>query len=119
MADQAEYHASDPEHRARVVAGIRALADLIETDLDLPVPASVSAQYSLAGDLDDGQRQFVREIAAHLGITVDGGPDSYTINNAAYATVQHLVASSGLYEQWFRVAYVVHGSRDDEAGEQA
>jgi hypothetical protein len=111
-----------PDHRARVVAGIRALADLIETNTDLPVPDSVGAQHSISGDLDDDGRQLVRDAAAALG--VEPRIKEYL------ATTRHVVAQNDwdTGQQYFYISYVVHGSRPEpsadaeaeaQAGEQA
>jgi hypothetical protein len=103
-----------PRRRAEVVAGIRALADLIETNLDLPVPNSVRAQHSIRGDLTDEGRDLIRAAAQTLG--VDPRMDETS------ATAELEVAHAFSWEDGsFWVSYIVHGSRRalPEGGEQA
>lgn len=102
-----------PDHRASVVAGIRALADFIETRTDLPVPDGATAQYS---ELDRSKvEQVVRQVAAALGIE----PHLHSTNNGI--SIDHTIAEHG-FPDYFQVKYTVYGflpTADDEAGEQA
>jgi hypothetical protein len=104
---------SEDEHRAAVVAGIRALADLIETNTSLPVPSNVTAQYSIMGDLDEQGRQLVRDAAAQLGIEPE--------MTAYRATAHFSVASNKPPAAYFRVDYIVFGNKPEpeqaEAGD--
>lgn len=108
-----------PERRAEVVAGIRALADLIENDLAVPVPNFVGAQFSLLGNLTDEGRQLVRDVADHLGL----GPASYPGEEGTFevtadkARLGVSVARGYTCEDGsFRVTYVVHGTREKSGG---
>lgn len=101
--------AFDTAHRARVVAGIRALADLVEARTDLPVPQSVTAQYSILDSLDDAGRRFVLEAAAALGEEPDDNDDTRV-------SVRHEVARSQADQPLFYVTFTVHGVVRDEQG---
>ena len=102
---------TEEERRAKVVAGIRALADLIESDTQLPAPHAVHAQHSILGDLDAAGEQLVRDVAEHLGITQQGyAPHkSYMEIDDRTAFATHLL-STGSWD--IRIDYTVHGSRD-------
>jgi hypothetical protein len=91
-----------PEHRAAVVAGIRALADFIEQHTDLPVPQGVNAQYSVLGE--SPYVEIVRDAARVLGVEPLIDDDS--------ASVHHVLASGGYPSPppYFRVTYTVHGN---------
>jgi hypothetical protein len=108
---------NSPEHRAAVVAGIRALADLIESNPDAPVPNSVVAQHSILVGTNSDKEAIVREVAAALKSTA-------TIDLRS-AAMHHGIANGGYPHNslpYFRVEYVVHGAlaaADAEAGEQA
>lgn len=95
------------EHRARVVAGIRALADLIEANTNLPVPDGMSAQYSLPGDLDDAGRQLVRDAAGALGIEPQ--------LEECRAITRYVVAENDWKtgQPYFSISYTVHGNRPE------
>lgn len=99
---------TDLEHRAAVVAQVRALADWIEQRTDLPVPTSISAQHSLPS-LDPTNEDVVRAAAEALGVE----PDIY--ETAALA--RYAISTYPL-----RLDYVVHGflpTSDDEQSEVA
>ncbi|MET0423616.1 MAG: hypothetical protein ABW046_07070 [Actinoplanes sp.] len=104
---------TDAEHRAAVVAGIRALADLIESNPDVPVPNSVVGQHSIIVGTDGDKEATVVETAAtlHAELEID----------ADVAVLHHYVAQGGYPHNnlpYFRVEYVVHGKLDGtEAGE--
>jgi hypothetical protein len=100
-----------PQRRAEVVASIRALADLIETNTDLPVPQSVDAQYSIFGDLTDEGRDLVYATARALGVEARIDDDIAT----AHLEVAHEYSRA---DGPFIVRYVIHGSRR-QGGEQA
>lgn len=87
--------AGDAEHRAAVVAGIRALADLIEQNTDLPVPASISAQHSAADGSDDHMVAQAREFAERRGQRI--------LVHGETVQVHSEVASSTHPEPYFRV----------------
>lgn len=104
-----------PERRAAVVAGVRALADLIETT-DVPVPDTLDAQYSILADLDlaDLDQEgidLVRAVAARLGV------EPKVTDNVA--TARKVVVEGGYRSTdpalrnmpWFRVSYVIHASK--------
>jgi hypothetical protein len=103
-----------PQRRAEVVAGIRALADLIETNLDLPVPNSVRAQYSILGDLTDEGRDLIRAVAQALGV------EPRIDETSATAGVE-LAHAFSWEDGSFWVSYIAHGSRRNlpQGGEQA
>jgi hypothetical protein len=92
------------EHRAALVAGLRALARFLEDRPDIPCPFSVRAQHSVIAPYDDGYRQvpmsadakaaYVRQIAARF-------PELPDINDTA-ATFEHPFGGE--------VAYVVHAN---------
>lgn len=96
--------AQEDEHRAAVVAGIRALADLIESNPNLPVPDSVNAQHSPLGHTAEVRIAITRDAAAQLGveatITDETSDATLTIAKGGY--------KAGL--PWFTVDYTVHGS---------
>jgi len=57
------------EKRTRVVAALRALATFIEDNPQLPVPNSVSAQYSYLDNADRSTRlALVAAAAEHMGV---------------------------------------------------
>jgi hypothetical protein len=114
--------AAEAERRAAVVAGIRALADLIEFDTSLPVPNSVRAQHSITRDIgNDDTLRVVRGVAAHLGIeAAEAWNNTYLRVDDDSASVQLSIASGYTAEQGsFSVSYVVHGALSTEGGEQA
>lgn len=92
------------EHRAAVVAGIRALANLIESNPNLPVPDSVHAQHSPLGHTAEDRIAITRAAATQLGveatITDETSDATLTIAKGGY--------NAGL--PWFTVNYTVHGS---------
>jgi hypothetical protein len=116
MTDQAtETIETTDARRTAVVAAIRALADLIEAHPDLPVPNSVHAQHSICDDLDDNGRDFIRAVAAKLGLGErEPGVDSYLRLDDDSASARYQVAEGYSPElgSW-RVAYVVHGAVRD------
>lgn len=63
---------TDPtDDRAALVAGLRGLADFLETHRDVPVPESYHAQqitFLPSGDTDDEQRAEVDAFAVALGV---------------------------------------------------
>jgi hypothetical protein len=111
MTDQIRL--GSPERRAEVVAGIRALADLLEQDSTLPLPQSVSAQFSLLGErITDAGRQLVRDTAAHLSIGLNEEPHRIS---ATKILAHGYRAEDGSFHVW----YVLHGSeKSAEGGEQ-
>lgn len=107
---------NSPEYRAAVVAGIRALADLIESRTDLPVPNHVGGQYTVLPLRGPDTERIVREVAANLGVDTEVGE---TFTSATLA-----IAKGGWQTglPWFSVDYVVHGglpTTDAEGGEQS
>lgn len=100
-----------PEHRAAVVASIRALADFVEQRTDLPVPDGVYAQHSILGGTDEDKTAIVMESAAVMGV------QPQTPSAAIYACT--VVAVSSYLD---RAEYTVHGrltGQVAEGGEQA
>lgn len=65
--------APTPAERARMIAGLRELADLLEANPGLPLDAYpellVHASHAGAGDDDGAQRALVDRAAAILGVT--------------------------------------------------
>jgi hypothetical protein len=102
-----------PEYRAAVVAGIRALADLIERNLDVPVPNSVRAQHSILSGTAQDKTDLVSQTAAVLAVDadIDGNGATGRLNVAQGGHPTPL--------SWFSVEYVIHGNLHDKAGEQA
>lgn len=109
----AQQNTGSPERRAEVVAGIRALADLIETNLDLPVPQSISAQHSIIGDLTSEGIALIRSAAGTLGVEPKIEPGR--------ATAQRTIAEGGNWRDLiFFVRYTVFGSTEQaDGGEQS
>lgn len=101
---------NSPEHRAAVVAGIRALADFVESRTDLPVPHSVAAQHSFPGRLDQGGVSHARELAARLGVEPD------ISDTSIHARTE--IASGGYLTNlpYFRVTFTLHGFLAGEDG---
>ncbi|MQA86725.1 MAG: hypothetical protein GEV03_19370 [Streptosporangiales bacterium] len=62
-----------PGHHARLVAGLRALADFLETRPELPAPLTVDATVFVSEDADEAMRAEVERVAAQIGSTVDNG----------------------------------------------
>jgi hypothetical protein len=111
---------SAEQRRADVVAGIRALADFLESNPDLPVPNSIHAQHSIYGDLDDAGRDLIRSVGEKLELTEgELGATSYmrfdpNSASARYQLTHGYDADLGSYH----VTYVVHGAVR-EAGDDA
>jgi len=86
--------------RVSAVAAIRALADFLEANPELPVPISVSAQHSIIGDnvTDEQLVAMVREAADHLAETPQIDDED--------AAVTHVLNQWDPY-----VSYTVHGFR--------
>jgi len=96
-----------PEHRAAVVAGIRALADFIEQRTDLPVPDAIGAQFS---QLDvDKTEKTVRAAAAALGVEVSVHADGTGMS------ARHVLGDEYDAPYYARIDYVVHGFLPAEA----
>lgn len=112
MSDQPTPTEQSPEHRAAVVAGIRALAQLVEDHPALPVPRTIYAQHTITDGPDYDRVAQVRATAALLGAKacVSAGQAS-----ARHPLVDALTAG-------FDVSYVIYAkltTTDTEAGEQA
>jgi hypothetical protein len=124
MADQPTppTESAKDQHRAAVVAGIRALADFIENNPALPLPHSVNTQHSIFGGLDDTGRELIRQVGEQLqlpDLTDVGFADSYVRFDDESASARYEVAKNAIPEGGsFRAVYVVHGNVR-EAGEQA
>lgn len=110
---------SAEQRRAAVIAGIRALADLLENNPDLPTPDSVHAQHSLRGGLDDAGRDVIRRVGEKFNLPNldDGYAESYVRFDNDSAAAHYLVAAAG-GPGYYRVVYAVHGAIR-KAGEQA
>lgn len=91
-------------YRATVVAGIRALANLIQNNTNLPVPQHVAAQYSVLGHTTADRIDITRAAAAELGVEADIDDET---------SVATLTIAAGGYPTnlpMFVVTYTVHGS---------
>ena len=108
-----------PERRAEVVAGIRALADLIEGDTTLPVPTSVGAQFSLLGDLTEEGRRLVRDVAAHLGLPAErhmGEQGAFGVSDDRASLNVQVAGGYTRADGSFRIVYTIHGRRKAAEG---
>jgi hypothetical protein len=90
------------EHRARLVAAIRALADLIENDPAVPTPDSVHAQLSISGVPTEADLDMIRAVAAHLDVPANIDEET--------ATLRKEIARNTRGQQYFRVDYVIYGN---------
>lgn len=84
--------ATDPTAgRAALIAGLRGLADFLETNPALPVPGYMSARLSMmspSGD-DDAERAFVDSTAAALGTTAAHvGPSGHYRTTRTFGPVE-------------------------------
>lgn len=72
--------AADPDtrHRAGIIAGLRELADYIESHPGLPLPSCVEATYCIPADDDKRGEDEAWRIAGILGTTVAGDEISET-----------------------------------------
>jgi hypothetical protein len=69
------YYAS-PEQRARLVAGLRALAEFIESSPDVPVPVTADVLIFPADGTDEQKRTEIDAIA-----TLTGGETHWTVGD--------------------------------------
>ncbi|MQA14717.1 MAG: hypothetical protein GEV09_11240 [Pseudonocardiaceae bacterium] len=85
----------EPEHRATVVSGLRALADLLDTHPDLRCPYQVRISASTIGDSATAERAEVDAAAALLGVRPHNGQTYIAeryLNDAVAFAVVHLPA---------------------------
>lgn len=104
---------TSPERRAEVIAGIRALADFIEANTELPTPNSVGAQYSILADLTPEMSAEVRRLAEAFGLQVEN--DTKRMISAQREIAGGYTSKDGV----FRVHYVIHGSRSTSSRKPA
>ncbi len=111
----------DEQRHAEVIAGIRQLAQFLEDNPNLPTPTSIYAQHTIPGGLDDTGRALIRQVAEHLGLRPHTlGAESYLLFDADSATARYQLAHGYSPELGsYSVTYIVHGSVDRRAGEQA
>lgn len=68
MTDQPNPPARSDEHRAVIVAGLRAMADFVEQHTDIPAPGYLVEQHSVLDGTDAEKIAIVRHVAEALGV---------------------------------------------------
>lgn len=94
-----------PARRVEIIAGLRALADFLVAHPELPAPNDITAQFSIHGDLTEGDAAEVRVLAEGLGTTLLADEDHRI--DLWHEVARGYTSDEGSYG----VRYVIHGSR--------
>ncbi|WP_067186055.1 hypothetical protein [Microtetraspora niveoalba] len=93
------------DHRSRLVAGLRALADFLEANTEIPIPYSVNVHHFPKRDNDAEMCAEIDAIAARLGSEIDQyGREhghystSITFGPVSYKAVAIVSAARARYE---------------------
>jgi hypothetical protein len=98
---------SSSEERARIIAGLRELADFLDQNPNVPAPLSTVVYVFPPGGSDAEMFAEIDAIAESIGATASDADSPY----GHYSTVRYFGPMQ------YRAVAIPHSARDDQSGE--